>query len=116
MALSFIEVEYVTIDNYCAQILWIKYQLEDYEIKLNNIPIQYGNKSIINLSKNPILHSRIKHIKIRHHFIKEHVLNGDVFLEYICTKDQLTDIFTKPLSEERFSHIRKELDIFDPYA
>ena len=92
------------------------YQLEDYEIKLNNIPIKYDNKSIINLSKNPILHPRIKHFEIRHRFIKEHVLNGDVFLKYIYTEDQLADIFTKPLSEERFSHIRRELGIFYPYA
>ena len=68
------------------------------------------------MSKNPILHSRTKHIEIRHHFIKEHVLNGNVFLEYICTEDQLADIFTKPLSEERFSYIRRELGIFDPYS
>ena len=68
------------------------------------------------MSKNSILHSRTKHNEIRHHFIKEYVLNGDVFLDYICAEDQLADIFTKPLSEERFSHIRKELEIFDPYA
>ena len=116
MAPSSTKAEYIVASSYCAQILQIKYQLEDYEIKLNNIHIKFDNKSIINLSKNPILHSRIKHIKIRHHFIKKHVLNGDVFLKYICIKDQLADIFTKPLSKEKFSYIRRELGIFYPYA
>ena len=68
------------------------------------------------MSKNLILYSRIKHIDIRHHFIKDHVLNGIVFLDYVCIKDQLVDIFTKPLNEERFSHLRRELGIFDSYA
>ena len=87
----------------------------DYGIELNKIPIRCDNKSIINLSKNLVLHSKTKHIDIRHHFIKEQVLNGNIFLDYICTKDRLADIFTKLLSEERFSHLRRELGIFDPY-
>ena len=68
------------------------------------------------MSKIPILHSKIKHNEIRNHFIKEHVLNGDAFFEYMCTENQLADIFTKPLSEEKFFHIRRELGIFDPFA
>ena len=68
------------------------------------------------MSKNPNLHSRIKHIDIRHHFIKVQVLNGIVFLNYVCTENQLADIFIKPISEERFSHIKRELGIFDSYA
>jgi len=34
MALSSTEAEYVAVGNYCAQILWMKYQIEDYGIKL----------------------------------------------------------------------------------
>ena len=72
--------------------------------------------SIINLSKNLVLHSRIKHIDIRHHIIKEQVLNGNIFLDYVYIEDQLVDIFIKPLSEERFFYLRRELGIFDPYV
>ena len=90
----------------------MKYLLEDYEIKLDKIPIRCDNKSIICLSKNSILHFRTKHIDIRHHFIKEHVLDRDIVLDYVCTEDQIADIFTKPLCEERFSYLRKELGIF----
>ena len=110
--MSSIEAEYITTGSYCAQSLWIKYQLEDYGIKLDKISIRYDNKSIICLSKNSILHSRTKHIDIRYHFIKEHVSNGDIVLEYVYTDDQLVDIFTKPLSEERFSYLRRKLRIF----
>ena len=62
-----------------------------------------------------MLHSRTQHIDIRHHFVKEQVLNGNIFLDYICTEDQLADNFIKPLIEDRFSHLRRELGIVDPY-
>ena len=71
IVLSSIEVEYVAADSCCTQILWIKYQLVDYGVELNKVPIRCDNKSIIDLSKNLVLHSRTKHINIRHHFIKE---------------------------------------------
>ena len=92
--------------------MWIKYQLDDYRIKLDKISIRYDNKSIICLSKNYVLYSRTKYIDIRYHFIKEHVSNRDIVLDYVCIDDQLANIFIKPLCEERFSNLRKELEIF----
>ena len=82
--------------------LWIKQQLEDYGMSQTKIPIKCDNTSAINLSKNLIQHSRIKHIEIIHHFIRDHVQNEDIILEFIPTKNQLTDIFTKPLNVDRF--------------
>ena len=114
VALSTAEAEYVAAGSCCAQILWIKQQLEDYGIKQDKIPINCDNTSAINLTKNPIQHSRTKHIEIRHHFIRDHVLNGDVTLQFVCTDNQLADIFTKPLSEERFSVLRRGLGVIDP--
>ena len=112
VALSSTEAEYITVGSCYAQSLWIKYQLEDYGIKLDKMPIMCDNKSAICLSKNSVLHSRTKHIDIQYHFIKEHVLNGDIMLDYICTEEKLADIFTKRLVEERFSYLRRELGIF----
>ena len=44
-------------------------------------------------------HSRTKHIEVRHHFLRDHVMKNDIKLEFISTKEQLADIFTKPLDE-----------------
>ena len=57
-------------------------------------------------------HSRTKHIKIKHHFLRDHAQKGDITLEFVSTKDQLADIFTEPLSEEQFVHIRRQLRVF----
>ena len=69
--------------------------------------IKCDNTSAINLSKNPVQHSKSKHIEIRHHFIRKHVANEDVMLDYINTKDQIANIFTKPLREDRFVHLEE---------
>ena len=101
--------EYIAASSYCVQALWMKQTLRDYAINLEKIPIKCDNTSAINLSKNPIQHSRTKHIEIRHHFLRDHVQKGDVTLEFISMEKQLADIFTKPLCEEQFSKIPHKL-------
>ena len=46
-----------------------------------------------------------KHIKIIHHFLRDHAQKGEITLEFVSRKDQLVDIFTKPLSEQQFVDI-----------
>ena len=73
IALSTTEAEYVAAAGCSTQMLWMKSQLEDYQIYESNIPIFCDNTSAICLSKNPILHSKAKHIEIKHHFIRDYV-------------------------------------------
>ena len=113
VALSTAEAEYVAAGSCCAQILWMKQQLVDYGLMLDHIPIRCDNTSAINLTKNPVQHSRTKHIEIRHHFIRDHVQKGDVVIEFVDTSKQLADIFTKPLNKESFYFIRNELGVLD---
>ncbi|GKV17211.1 hypothetical protein SLEP1_g27745 [Rubroshorea leprosula] len=100
IALSTTEAKYIAAGSCATQLLWMKQQLEDFGCKHESIPIRCDNTSTINLTKNPIQHSRTKHIEIRYHFIREHVNNGDLTLEFVKTENQLADIFTKPLNEE----------------
>ncbi|KAH9689830.1 Integrase catalytic domain-containing protein [Citrus sinensis] len=113
VALSTTEAEYIAAGSCCAQILWMKQTLRDYGIILDHIPILCDNTSAINLSKNPIQHSRTKHIEIRHHFLRDHVQKGDVVIKFVSTENQLADVFTKPLSEEHFIKIRHELGMMN---
>ena len=102
IALSTTEVEYIAAAGCSTQMLWMKSQLEDFQIFESNIPIFCDNTSAICLSENPILHSRAKHIEIKHHFIREYVHTGILSLNFIDTDHQWDDIFTKPLAEDRF--------------
>ena len=88
----------------------MKQTLKDFGLIFENTTIFCDNTSAVNLSKNPILHSRTKHIQIRHHFLREQVLNNIIELEFIPTNQQLTDIFTKPLKHEDFIRIKKRIE------
>jgi hypothetical protein len=92
----------------------MKQQFEDFKLKFDHIPIRCDNTNAINISKNRILHSQTKHIEIRHHFIRDHVQKGDVELKFISTDFQWVDIFMKPLQEDCFCTIRRELGMCRP--
>ena len=111
VALSIVEVEYIATNLCCAQILWMKQTLSDFDLSFEHVPIKCDNTSVISISKNLMQHSRTKHIEIRHHFLRDHAQKGDITLEFVSTKDQLVDIFTKPLSEEKFVDIRRQLGV-----
>ena len=53
-----------------------------------------GNQASIYLSRNPGDFANSKHILTRNHFVRE---LKTVVLEKIYTKDNLADVFTKPL-------------------
>ncbi|GKC94140.1 putative ribonuclease H-like domain-containing protein [Tanacetum coccineum] len=62
-------------------------------------------KSAIDISYNPVQHSRTKHITVRYHFIKEHVEKGTIELYFVKTDYQLADLFTKALPVDRFNYL-----------
>ena len=85
--------------------------LHDYGICQEYLTIYYDNTSAINISKNPVQHSRTKHIEIRHHFIRELVEDGTLTLEFIHTDDQKTNLFTKPLNSKCFEFLRQNIGV-----
>ena len=65
-------------------------------------------------ANNTIQYSRTKYIEIKYHFIRDHVQKGDIELDFVSTEKQIADIFTKPLSKDRFCMIRRELGMCNP--
>ncbi|KAJ9536752.1 LOW QUALITY PROTEIN: hypothetical protein OSB04_un000056 [Centaurea solstitialis] len=108
------EAEYVAAGICCAQVLWLRNQLQDYDIQLSKIPIYCDNTSAIAIANNPVLHSKTKHIEVRYHFIRDHVMNGDIELHFVPTEYQLADLFTKPLDVTRFNMLLSELGMLNP--
>lgn len=84
-------------------------------MNLGCIPLKCENTSAINITKNPIMHSRTKHIHIRHYFLCDHVLKRDIEFAFMDTHNQLADIFTKPLAKESPYKVRRELGILDEF-
>ncbi|GJU69519.1 retrovirus-related pol polyprotein from transposon TNT 1-94 [Tanacetum coccineum] len=113
LAISTTEAEYVSAGKACQQALWMKQALIDYDVRLDDVPIMCDNKGAIDLSKNPVQHSRTKHIEIRHHFLRDNVQKGHISIEKVPSVDNIADILTKPLKRESFNYLRLGLGMME---
>ena len=112
ISLSTAKAEYIAAAACCTQVMWMKQTLQDMKVSIDEpISIKCDNTSAISISKNPVLHSKTKHIPIKYHFLREQVAQKLVKLEYVPTKEQTTDIFTKPLAKEPFEYLRDKLGV-----
>ena len=83
VSLSTAEAEYIAAGSCYSQHLWNKKLLGDYGLSQETMVVHCDNFSAIDISKNPVQHSKTKHIRIRYHFIKDLVERKVVALEYI---------------------------------
>ena len=76
VTLSTAEAEYIVVGLGCAQVLWKKQTLSDFDLTYSHLPIKCDNTSAINILKNPVQHSKTKHIEIRHYFHRDRTKKG----------------------------------------
>lgn len=69
------------------------------------------NQSTIFVTTNSADHKMLKHVDVRHKWIQERADNGDIRVEYVSTKEQVADIFTKGLTKELFEKFRAKCGI-----
>nr|GEX14098.1 retrovirus-related Pol polyprotein from transposon TNT 1-94 [Tanacetum cinerariifolium] len=116
-AMSSAEAEYVALSASCAQVMWMRTQLQNYGFNYNKIPLYYDSQSAIAILCNPVQHSRTKHIHTLYHFIKEQVENGIIELYFVRTEYQLADMFTKALPKDRFKYLVRRIEhLSDTYV
>ena len=64
------------------------------------------NKSAINISKNPMMHTITNHIIIKYHYLRELVQDKEVKMEYVKTKEKIPNIFTNALPKDAHEYLR----------
>ena len=63
------------------------------------------------IAANPVAHARTKHIKVDVHFVRDKVLQKELDIRYVPTKDQIAYILTRPLSISRFKTLKVKLNV-----
>ncbi|GJV56635.1 hypothetical protein Tco_1457640 [Tanacetum coccineum] len=81
-AMSSAEAEYVALSASCAQVMWMRTQLQDYGFNYNKIPLYCDSQSAI-----AIMQTRAA----------------------LPTEYQLADMFTKALPEDRFQYLVRQI-------
>ncbi|XP_042041318.1 uncharacterized mitochondrial protein AtMg00810-like [Salvia splendens] len=106
------EAEYRSLAQAASEVAWLTSLLNELRIKKRDAPVIWvDNLSAIALASNPVLHARTKHIELDMHFVRDKVLNNELELRHVPTKDQIADIFTKPLSHQSFVKLRERLGL-----
>ena len=107
---SIAEAKYVVVVENCSNVVWLKKLLKGMMEDINNPIIIYcDNTNSLNISKNPMMQTKNRHIDIKYHYLRELVQDKTARMEYVNTKEQLADTFTKTLPKEPHEHLRSQL-------
>jgi len=107
------EAEYRGLAALVADVSWIQSLLTELQLS-SCVPVVYcDNLSTVQLSHNPILHSRTKHMELDIFFVRDKVLQKQLQVHHIPSLDQPVDLLTKALSFPRFDLLRSKLSVIN---
>ena len=117
IALSTMEAEYIALSQAMHDIIPMQTFLAEIakptKLKTGKTTMHStvfeDNKGYVGLVAAPKMRHRTKHLAITYHHYREHVCRGNIQVQWIDTKSQLADIFTKPLAEPLFRSLREQL-------
>jgi len=97
------EAGYKALADGTAEVIFLQYLLTNLQVPSVSTPIIWcDNLSVTYLSVNPIFHARTKHVEVDYHFFCDCVAKKEIQIHFFPSRDQLGDIFTKPLPVASF--------------
>lgn len=112
MARSSTEAEYKGLADVSAEVTWLVALMGELGVANSAPPVLWcDNLGATYLCANPMFHARTKHIEIDYHFVRDKVASNQLQVNFISTKDQIADIFTKALPGPRFEFLRDKLNV-----
>jgi histone deacetylase 1/2 len=114
IARSSTEAEYKALVDGTAEVIWLQYLLTDLQILSGSAPIIWcDNLGATYLSANPVFHARTKYVEVDYHFVQDRVAK-EIQIRFISSRDELADVFTKPLPTSSFTSFHFKLRVDPP--
>jgi hypothetical protein len=113
IALSITEAEYIALSQAMCDLIPMRNLVVELAATMK---LQFGqaithstifqdNKGCVELVQPPKMRPRNRHIAIKYHHFRSCVTRGDIKIKWIESKNQLADIFTKPLAGPQFTSL-----------
>jgi len=100
--LSSTEAENVAMTHCTTELLFIRNLMKEMRIIIKlPMVIHEDNSGAMFLANNHSMGQRTKHIDVRYHHVRDLIENGEIELKYISTHENLADVMTKSLGEEK---------------
>ncbi|KAL0404300.1 UNVERIFIED_CONTAM: hypothetical protein Sradi_2070800 [Sesamum radiatum] len=113
MSRSSAEAEYHSLGATVCDLQWISYMLRNFGLPVQTlIPMLSDNKAALHIMVNPVFHQRTKHLEINCHVVRNQYKLGFIAPTFVCSKEQLVDIFTKALPGPTFFVLLGKLALF----
>ena len=74
-----------------------------------NCTVFEDNNGALELANLPRMRPRTRHIATKYYFFRSYVSSGEIKVKCVSTRDQIADVFTKPLPEPAFKYLRMKL-------
>ncbi|KAE8686874.1 cytochrome P450 71A9-like [Hibiscus syriacus] len=91
--------------------LWLTGLVKELGVQQGGVQLLCDNQSAIHLAKNQVYRARTKHIDVRFHKIRELVASGEVLFQKVHTDENDADMFTKPVTTDKFKHCLDLLNV-----
>ena len=98
------EAGYIALSEAVKEILFLRLVqgFTKLSMRIGAVNVFEDNEGTIKLAVNKDSRRRTKHVDVKHHLGKDACDAGNVRVGYVRTKDQETDMFTKPQDIQEF--------------
>jgi Reverse transcriptase (RNA-dependent DNA polymerase) len=108
------EAEYQSMTVTTAELMWLQSLLHDLGHTIPSPPALWcDNLDATFLAANLVFHARTKHIELDFHFVREQLAVKKISVHFICSADQMGDLFTKSLAKSRYQLLRIKINVVD---
>ena len=115
VALSTTEAEYIALSTSLREVIAVMNLVTELRNLGFNLSIDTpkivctvfeDNRSCLEIATNHRTRPRTKHLSVRLHHFRYHVVNKTINIQHVASKEQMADIFTKPLPRDQFIKLR----------
>ena len=103
VSLSSTEAEIIAASMAACDIIYVRMLLELMGLACEGPTVLFvDNQGVVDLSRDPMSTTSMKHVKRRHFFVREAQAMGEILVLPVASADNVSDVLTKALKNPRF--------------